>query len=711
MRILPLSSRKSALALCDQLADYLDKDAVADVFRAYQFASEAHTGQRRHSGESYIHHPIEVAATLAELKMDSRSIIAALLHDVIEDTPTAKEEIAREFGEDIAVMVDGASKIGQIDFESKEQAEAENFRKMLLAMSKDIRVIIIKLADRLHNMRTLGSMRPEKQRRISSQTLNIYAPIANRLGLYHWSRELEDLCFSYMYPKRHNAIVKALKKRDGNRKAIVNRLRNAISDSLKEAGLEAEVLGRRKNVYSVYKKMRNKRRSFEELHDIYGFRIIVETVDECYRALGVIHNTYKPIPGRFSDYVAIPKENGYQSLHTVVFGPFGDNVEVQIRTHEMNRIAEGGVAAHWLYKSEGNTEINSQQLSRQWMLELLDPVRQTGNPTEFLEHLKTDLFPDEVYVFTPGGDIKKMPMGATALDFAYAVHTDVGMHSAGVRVNRELTSLPTVLNNGDTVEIITSKSAHPTAAWLNYAITGRARSAIHHYLKNQRREDALKLGKRLLGRAMKTRRFGRKTIPVEMRDHLLDQLGIETWDDLLIDIGLGNRLPDMVARQMLPPSRTTTETGESDDALLIRGAEGMLVNYARCCRPIPGDPLIGSFTTGHGLVVHTADCPNTVELRKQPDKCLMVEWHEKIKKEFPVRLRVTTENRRGVFGTVATTIAENESNINQVEVDEGDGRIYNIRFIIEVKDRVHLARVIRGLRSLDSVTRVVREKG
>jgi RelA/SpoT family (p)ppGpp synthetase len=457
--------------------------------------------------------------------------------------------------------------------------------------------------------------------------------------------------------------------------------------------------------------MRNKRRSFEELNDIYGFRVIVENVDECYRALGVIHNTYKPIPGRFSDYVAIPKENGYQSLHTVVFGPFGDNVEVQIRTHEMNRIAEGGVAAHWIYKSEGETEITSRQLSRQWMLELLDPARQTGNPREFLEHLKTDLFPDEVYVFTPRGDIKKMPMGATALDFAYAVHTDVGMHSAGARVNRELASLPTVLNNGDTVEIITSKSAHPTAIWLNYAITGRARSAIHHYLKNQRREDALKLGKRLLGRALKTRRFGRKTIPVEMRDHLLDQLGIESWDDLLIDIGFGNRLPDMVARQMLPPSRSQADSRAGDDALLIRGAEGMLVNYARCCRPIPGDSLIGSFTTGHGLVVHTADCPNTVELRKQPDKCLMVEWHAKTKKEFPVRLRVTTENRRGVFGTVATAIAEQESNINQVEVDEGDGRIYNLRFVIEVRDRVHLAKVIRGIRTLDFVTRVVREKG
>jgi len=546
------SPEKAIRTVCkNRLASYLSQDAIDEVYRAFIFAEKNHRGQSRHSGEQYIHHPIEVAATLAELQMDSRTLIAALLHDVVEDTDATLEEVSELFGEDVSVLVGGVSKIGQIKFDSKEQAEAENFRKMVMAMSQDVRVMIIKLADRLHNMRTLGVMTPEKKKRISKQTLEIYAPIAERLGLYHWARELQDLCFLYLYPKRHSALSQAIKQRQGNRKLVVEKLKGSLNTTLQTAGLsDFSVKGRRKSVFSIYKKMQKKKRSFDELFDIYGFRIIVSSIDDCYRVLGMIHNAYKPIPGRFADYVAIPKANGYQSLHTVVFGPLGDNIEVQIRTKRMDQIAEAGVAAHWVYKSDGEDHDSSNHLARQWLLDLLDPEHQTDSAVEFLEHLKTDLYPDEVYVFTPRGDIKKLPRGATALDFAYAVHTDVGNHCTGARINKALATLPSVLNNGDSVEIITSKSSWPTTAWLNYAVTAKARTRIHNYLKQQTEEDALRLGKRLLAGATKQRLFGRRKIPLKVQETLIQDFGLNNWSELLIDIGLGRRLPDLVARQI-----------------------------------------------------------------------------------------------------------------------------------------------------------------
>ena len=530
------SPEKAIRAVLKRLELYLPKEAVEDVYQAFLFAEICHRGQTRQSGELYIHHPIEVADTLVSLKMDSPTIMAALLHDVIEDSETTSEDLTEKFGADVTLLVDGVSKISQISFDSKEQAEAENFRKMLMAMSEDVRVIIIKLADRLHNMRTLGIMRADKQRRISKQTLEIYAPIAERLGLYQWARELQDLCFSYLYPKRYDAISKTIKKREGNRKLIVEKLSQSLDATLANAGIENyEVKGRRKSVYSIYKKMVNKSRSFDELYDIYGFRLIVNSISECYQVLGIIHNAYKPIHGRFHDYIAIAKSNGYQSLHTVVFGPLGDNIEVQIRTVEMDRIAESGVAAHWVYKTDDNTKVEtSNHLARQWLLDLLDPSNQSGTPIEFLEHLKTDLYPDEVYVFTPKGDIKKMPRGSTALDFAYAVHTGVGTHSTGARINRTLASLPTVLNNGDSVEIITSDSSWPTTAWLNYAVTAKARTQIRNYLKQQTEEDALKLGKRLLAGATKQRLFGRKKIPNAVQEKLLKELGPVSYTHLTL---------------------------------------------------------------------------------------------------------------------------------------------------------------------------------
>ncbi len=704
--------RKPAAALCNKLREYLDEAAVEDVYNAYLFGAAAHQGQKRRSGEAYIHHPLAVADILGDLKLDRCSIVAAILHDVIEDTPTAKEQIAELFGDDVAHLVDGVSKISQLEFESREHAEAENFRKMLMAMSQDIRVILIKLADRLHNMRTLDALPPTKRKAIARQTLDIFAPIANRLGLYQWCRELEDLSFQHFYPKRYRAITKALTKRQGNRKSVVKKLRDSIQRELRQAGASAEVIGRKKTVYSIYKKMLRKGKSFEELHDIYGFRVIVRSVDDCYRALGVIHNLYKPIPGRFTDYIAIPKTNGYQSLHTVVFGAFGESLEVQIRTEEMNRIAESGVAAHWIYKSDVADGVKPRQLARQWLLDLLDTQRETGNPGEFLEHLKIDLFPDEVYVFTPRGDIKKLPRGATALDFAYAVHSDVGNRCSGARVNHELVSLPTVLNNGDHVEIITTDTARPTVSWLSYAVTGKARAAIRQYLKRQQRDEAVKLGKRLLERAIRTRRFGRKKLTDAQKRELLATLDVSDWDDLLADIGLGKRLPNMVAKQLLPPlSRRDREHQESENPLAIRGTEGMLVSYAKCCHPIPGDSLIGIFTAGRGVVVHTADCPNTLGYRKHPDKWVHVDWDSKVVGDFAVVLRVDVTNKRGVLARVASIIAEQESNINNVAVEDRDARFSSIRFTIEVKDRTHLARLMRSIRAAPMVSRVIRIKG
>ncbi len=677
------------------------------------FAEKYHRGQMRKSGEQYIHHPIEVAETLAELRMDSRTLMAALLHDVIEDTEATKDQIVDLFGEDIALMVDGVSKIGQIEFESREQAEAENLRKMLMAMSEDVRVIIIKLADRLHNMRTLSIMQPSKQKRISQQTIDIYAPIAERLGLYHWARELQDLCFSYLYPKRHAAIKKAIETREGNRKLIVEKLQTGLNDTIESAGLtDFAVKGRRKTVYSIYKKMIKKRKSFDELHDIYGFRVIVNSVDECYRVLGIIHNAYKPIPGRFVDYIAIPKANGYQSLHTVVFGPLGDNIEVQIRTKEMDHVAEAGVAAHWVYKQGESSTDTSSHLARQWLLDLLDPKHQTGNPVEFLEHLKTDLYPDEVYVFTPKGDIKKMPRGSTALDFAYAVHTDVGNHCTGARINRSLASLPTVLQNGDSVEIITSKSSWPTTAWLNYAVTAKARTQIQNYLKHQTREDALKLGKRLLAGATKQRLFGRRKVPAKVQQKLLEQTGLETWSDLLIEVGLGRRLPDMVARQIAQLSDGDSQgKSQEEEPLIIRGSEGLLVTYSKCCCPIPGDSIMGVFTVGHGLAVHTTDCPNIGDLQRHPEKCLMVDWDEDLDQEFHVRLQVKLNHVSGAFADVAMAIAEQGSNINHVDLHEGTDNLRQMDFIIDVKDRVHLAKIVKSIYRTPHVSKVVRHKG
>jgi guanosine-3',5'-bis(diphosphate) 3'-pyrophosphohydrolase len=685
---------------------YLDSQEVKAIYEAYLFGAEAHDGQVRHSGEAYIFHPLSVARILADIRLDSRSIMAALLHDVIEDTPTAKGELSTRFGKDVAQLVDGVSKIDQIEFESREHAEAENFRKMLLAMAQDIRVILIKLADRIHNMRTLGALKADKRKRIATQTLDIFAPIANRLGMRMWTQELEDLSFCNLYPKRYNTIRKELDKRRGNHRAIIEKTTAKIESELEEVGLEGAVEGREKNIYSVYRKMRSRRVPMSEMRDIFAIRVIVRTVDDCYRALGVIHNTYKPVPGKFKDYIAIPKANGYQSLHTLLFGTFGQSIEVQIRSTDMHRTAETGVASHWRYKT-GKGKSGAPMPAHHWLMDLLDTQKQAGNPSEFLEHLKVDLYPDEVYVFTPHGDIKKLPKGSSALDFAYAVHSDVGNHCIGARVNNEPVPLHHTVSNGDHVEALTARSAIPTPLWLNYVVTAKARAAIRDFLKHQQEGDASKLGRQLLERALKA--LGLTTrLRTDQKIQLLKHIGLEDWNELLTDIGMGRRLPMIVARQLLPDSSGPIS---HEEPLPIRGVEGMSVSYARCCRPIPGDSIVGLFSRGRGIVIHRPICPNAREQSKRPDTWVGVEWSTELKTTFEADIRLEVINRRGVFAALASVIAEEDSNINHVLVTARDDRNSAIRFTIEVSDRKHLARIIRRLRARRSVIRVSRSRG
>jgi len=719
----PASSRKAAAApepaagsapgprfhigdLCAQLETYLGAPEVADVYRAYLFSAEAHEGQSRKSGEPYIFHPIEVAHILAAMHLDAKSISAAILHDVIEDTRHGKDVIAELFGKDVAALVDGVSKIDKLEFWTEEEEQAENFRKMLLAMSQDIRVILIKLADRLHNMRTLGSLKQQRRHAIARETLDIYAPIANRLGMRQWAHELEDQAFRYLYPMRYRVLSESVRRRQGNRKAIVEKVRSAFVSQLAKEALPAEVSGREKSLFAIYRKMREKHLPFEQVYDVYAFRIVTDKVDTCYRVLGVVHNLYKPIPGRFKDYIAIPKANGYQSLHTTVFGPFGLSIEVQIRTRDMHRVAEAGVAAHWLYKTSDGAA--GEQRALTWLHDLLEIQSEAGNANEFLDHLKVDLFPDEVYVFTPNGDIRKLPRGATVIDFAYDVHTDIGMHCVGAKVNHVLVPLRTVLRNGDHVEILTSQWGRPSPSWLDYVMPSKARAHIRHYLKNLQRDESVRLGARLLDKALLDLDVQPTTVDDDRRGELLKALKLKAWDDLLADIGLGNRLAPVVAQQLQPGlSATRHENAE----LAIRGTEGVVVTYARCCRPIPGDPILGFLSAGRGITVHVSDCPNVAKFRKHPEQWIDVQWESRLGSVFPVNVRVEVKNRRGVLARVAAVIAELDANIDTVNIEERDGLNAAIDFTIEVRDRVHLAAILRRLRAIESVIRIGRMKG
>jgi len=701
---------KPAKALFAILDTYLEPEAVRAVYEAYHFASKSHATQKRSSGEPYIHHPLAVASILTEIHMEYRTLMAAILHDVIEDTGCTRNQLADHFGKDVAEMVEGVSKIGKLKFTNPEQAEAENFRKMLLAMSKDLRVIFIKLADRLHNMRTLDALSSKKRWRIAHQTLDIYAPLANRLGMYQWSRELEDLSFFHMYPKRYKLLEEALHKRRGHGKHVDKKLGTSLEKRLRQEGIQADIHSRQKNLFGIYRKLREKHltiRSLNQLTDVFALRIIVNTITQCYQVLGIVHNFCKPVPGRFKDYIAIPKANSYQSLHTVVYGMFGECVEVQIRTEKMHRIAEAGIAAHWLYKSRSSQDDAPQRMARQWLVDLLDDQRHNPNPSEFLEHLKTDLFPDQVYVFTPKGAIKKFPKKATALDFAYAVHSDIGNRCIGAIVNSRRVPLRHTLHNGDRVEILTSSTATPSPSWLDNLVTGKARSSVRNYLKNQRNKDAIKMGDKLLKRALQAISNKRVRLSQDQKSTLLTLLNISEWSQLLSEIGLGKRMAIVIARQLM--AGITTPTGATiPHSLAIEGTEGMLVQYAKCCNPIPGDRIVGIFTLEKGLVIHIDECKNIQPQHNDPDHVIPVHWAEDIDAKFQTRLRIDTINKPGVLALIAADIAAQHSNIISVDVRERDGLSSVIAFTIEVANRIHLARILRNLRGHQDIMHIAR---
>ncbi len=701
--------------LCAMLDDYLEPEQVQEVYRAYLIGAEAHEGQRRLSGEPYIYHPLAVAKILAGMRLDHKTIAAAILHDVIEDTAVAREQLAELFGEEITALVDGVSKLTHIEFESKAQAQAENFRKMMLAMVQDMRVILIKLADRLHNMRTLGVMRPEKKRRIARETLEIYVPIATRLGLNRLRLELEDLGFSAYYPLRSRILGEALNRARGNRREIVQKIESAIEERLRQEELSGEVSGREKHLYSIYRKMQHKHLRLSDVTDVFAFRIIVDRVDTCYRVLGMIHNLYKPIPGKFKDYIAIPKANGYQSLHTALLTPYGFPIEVQIRTTDMEKVAESGIASHWLYKSGDESGGIAHERAREWLKGLLELQQNAGDSQEFLENVKVDLFPDEVYVFTPRGEIMELPRGATAVDFAYAVHSDVGNSCVAAKINRRLAPLHTELRNGQSVEIITSPGAQPNPSWLNFVFTGKARATIRNFLKNLQHDESITLGRRLLERALSELSLKCDDIPSERWQTLVTELGFENRDALLEQIGLGNRMAPLIARALLPQevgeghALSTAPNNDNSRPLSIKGTEGTVVQYAKCCRPIPGDPILGFLTSGRGIVIHTQHCKNVAEFRKYPEKWIDVQWEEEVEGEFPLELRVDVTNQRGVLATVAAAIAETRANIDNISLDERDGLNTTINLTIAVSGRLHLARIMRHLRTIDQVLKISRK--
>jgi len=697
------------------LGNYLPAPDVALVSRAFEFSESAHRGQFRKSGEPYITHPLAVATILSQWRLDAQGLAAALLHDVMEDTSVSKSELEITFGKPVADMVDGVSKLDQIEFTSREEVQAESFRKMLLAMARDVRVILIKLADRLHNMRTLDAMAPAHRKRIARETIDIYAPIANRLGLNALYLELQDLSFKHLNAMRYRVLAGAIKAARGNRREVMNKLLDVIREGLAKSNLMAVVTGREKTIYSVYKKMREKRYSFAQVFDIYGVRILVADSTACYAALGVLHELYKPIPGKFKDYVAIPKANGYQSLHTTLFGPFGTPLEVQIRTHDMHRVAEAGVAAHWLYKSGGELNLlEAQKETSRWLQSLLDIQSESGDSKEFLEHIKGDLFPDEIYVFTPKGKIMALPRGATAVDFAYGVHTDIGHHCTAARINYELLPLRTELKNGDHVEILTSPTARPNPSWLSFVGTGKARSRIRHYLKGLQQKESAALGERLLNQALATLRVEPDAISWDRWEALAKEYDAKSQLDILADIGLGKRLSFVVAQALTKvagkpddPANLTSKPG----ALTLRGVEGVAIQYAKCCRPIPGDTVVGQFRRGQGLLVHTRDCITLKKQRHDPAELVDVEWSPDVTGVFETGLRLLVADRRGLLADLATSITDAEANIDSVSMERPDGGdVLAMFFAVQVRDRRHLAQVIRALKHIPDVRRAQRAR-
>lgn len=697
-------------ALDSTLRSYLSAEQSNHVKRAYYFAEQAHFGQFRRSGEAYITHPLAVAGILADMHMDHQSLMAAMLHDVIEDTGIEKSAIRDQFGATVADLVDGVSKLTQMEFGSLKEKQAENFQKMALAMARDIRVILVKLADRLHNMRTLGVLKPEKARRIAHETLEIYAPIAMRLGMNNVRMEFENLGFGALYPMRARRIDAAIRKARGHRNELVEKIGHQIESTLEQEGHDAEVIGREKHLYSIYKKMKSKRKSFSEIMDIYAFRIIVDSVDTCYRVLGSIHSLYKPIPGEFKDYIAIPKANGYQSLHTVLMGMHGVPIEIQIRTRDMEDMANNGIAAHWLYKSDGQSPSGSHARARQWVQGLLEMQQRAGNSLEFIESVKIDLFPDEIYVFTPKGRILELPKNATAVDFAYSVHTDVGNSCVACRINRRLAPLSEPLQSGQTVEILTASGASPNPSWFNYAVTAKARTNIRHFLKHQTRDDSIELGIKLLAKALLSFETSLEALPEGQLQDYLEHHGYGQQDDLMADIARGNRLPAITAQQLVHKSSIDTPLGGEVEPVAIRGTEGFMVNFAKCCHPIPGDAIEGYLSSEKGMVVHRESCKNLSDLKENRERLVAVRWDDEVEGEYSVELRIEVENRRGMIATLATRINSMNVNIEKISTEDKDYQFTFVNLAMVVQNRVHLAHIMKRLRIIKSVHRVQRIK-
>ncbi|HFQ5046815.1 TPA: bifunctional GTP diphosphokinase/guanosine-3',5'-bis pyrophosphate 3'-pyrophosphohydrolase [Vibrio vulnificus] len=700
-------------SLKDVAQEYLTEPQLEALRQSYVVARDAHEGQTRSSGEPYIIHPVAVARILADMRLDVETLQAALLHDVIEDCDVSKEDLEAQFGHTVAELVDGVSKLDKLKFRDRKEAQAENFRKMVLAMVQDIRVILIKLADRTHNMRTLGALRPDKKRRIARETLEIYSPLAHRLGIHNIKTELEELGFEALYPNRYRVLKEVVKSARGNRKEMIQRIHSEIEGRLQEVGLQARVLGREKNLFSIYNKMKTKEQRFHTIMDIYAFRIVVDTADTCYRVLGQVHSLYKPRPGRMKDYIAVPKANGYQSLHTSMVGPHGVPVEVQIRTEDMDQMADKGVAAHWSYKGNGErTGTTAQVKAQRWMQSLLELQQSAGNSFEFIENVKSDLFPDEIYVFTPKGRIVELPVGATAVDFAYAVHTDVGNTCVGARVDRNPYPLSKALKNGQTIEIISAPGARPNAAWLNYVVTSRARTKIRQVLKTMRREESITLGRRLLNHALGEHSLA--DISPENLNHVLSDLKIQSLDDLLAAIGLGERMSIVIARRLLGDADELTELRSNDSKtkkkLPIRGSEGLLLTFANCCHPIPDDHIIAHVSPGRGLVVHRETCPNVRGYQREPDKYMAVAWSDDYDQEFIAELKVDMLNHQGALAELTNVISKTGSNIHGLSTEERDGRLYTVTVLLTTKDRVHLAGIMKKIRVMPSCSRVRRRK-
>jgi len=702
--------------LCDLISLYMDQEQVKEVYRAYLFGAQAHEGQHRVSGEPYIYHPIAVARILAQMHMDVKSIIASILHDVLEDTPATRKLIEREFGKDVAHLVDGVSKLTHIKFKNKIEQQAENIQKVLLAMARDIRVIMIKLADRLHNMRTLGALRPEKRRRIAQETLEIYIPIANRLGIFTIRHELENLVFKAIHPIRYSVLEHAVNKAGGHRKEIIDKINQALGSRLVDMSIDAQIVSRKKHLFSVYNKMRDKRLPFNKILDVYALRVLVDSVDDCYRVLGIVHNLFKPIPGRFKDYIAIPKSNGYQSLHTALYGPHGIPMEVQVRTEEMDKFAESGIAAHWLYKSpDEKGAVAAHARARDWLTGILEMQQSAGDSLEFLENVKVDLFHDEVYVYTPEGDIMKLPRNATPVDFAYAVHTDIGNHCVAAKLDHSFAPLNTPLYSGQTVEIVTSPSSRPNAAWLNYVVTAKARSNIRNYLKHMQTDEAMSQGRRLLERCLKPLGMRLDDVKKNNIKSVLKEYGFYDISELLEDVGLGNRPPSLVVRRLVPERISDGESEEtkemkSQSPLAISGTEGMVVAYGRCCHPIPGDQIVAKLSKGRGIVIHREGCKNLEALkkRKQSEKYIEVQWAHDASGEFSCEVKLEIENKSGLLARTATVISDCGADIENVYMEDRDGFSMSLLYLIKVNDRIHLAKLMRRLRRITNVMRIAR---